>query len=105
MPGPGTEGSGQGVQLAHPDYKVNPRPRYPMIARRNGYEGFVVLKVLVLQNGKVGKTELEKSSGYDMLDNTALGAVKKWIFIPGMKDGVPIPSWVKVPIKFQLNNG
>lgn len=76
-----------------------------MIARRNGYEGFVVLKVLVLQNGKVGKTELEKSSGYDMLDNTALEAVKKWIFFPGMKDGVPISSWVKVPIKFQLNNG
>jgi protein TonB len=49
--------------------------------------------------------EIEKSSGYEMLDNSALRAVKEWIFIPGRRNGVAIPSWVTVPIRFQLSSG
>jgi len=75
-----------------------------MIARRKGYEGVVLLKVWVLENGKVGKIELQKSSNYEMLDKSAMKAVENWIFIPGKKGGEPIPSWVTVPIKFQLSS-
>jgi TonB family protein len=90
-------------ELAYPDYKINPKPSYPMIARRKGYEGVVLLKVWVLENGKVGKIELQKSSNYEMLDKSAMKAVENWIFIPGKKGGEPVPSWVTVPIKFQLS--
>ncbi|HWP90791.1 MAG TPA: TonB family protein [Thermodesulfobacteriota bacterium] len=92
-------------ELAYPDYKINPKPNYPMIARRKGYEGVVLLKVWVLENGRVGKIELQKSSNYEMLDKSAMKAVENWIFIPGKKNGEPISSWVTVPVKFQLSSG
>jgi TonB family protein len=100
------KGFGQGgEQVGYPDYKVNPKPRYPMIARRSGYEGVVLLRVFVMENGKVGKIELENSSGYEVLDKSAIESVKDWIFIPAKKNGVSISSWVTVPIRFELSRG
>ncbi len=103
--GIGSEGSGKGAELAYPDYKINPKPKYPMIARRNGYEGVVLLKVWVLESGKVGRIELEESSGYGVLDKAALKAVENWIFIPGKRNGMSISSWVTIPIRFELRSG
>jgi TonB family protein len=101
--GTGTNG-GEGSEFAYPDYKINPKPTYPMIARRNGYAGVVLLRVLILESGKVGKIALEKSSGYEILDKSALDAVKDWIFIPSRRNRVTISSWVTVPIRFELKN-
>jgi protein TonB len=103
--GAGTEGFSKGVEMGYPDYKVNPKPNYPMIARRNGYEGVVFLNVFVLESGRVGRVQLEKSSGYAMLDKSAVEAVRDWIFVPGKRNGVPFASWVTVPIRFQLSSG
>ncbi len=102
---PGPDSVNRSIELAFPDYKVNPKPRYPMLARMKGYEGTIILRVFVLESGGVGNVQLEKSSGYEILDESALNAVKDWIFIPGKKIGEPIPSWVTVPIKFQLKSG
>lgn len=93
------------LEVAYPDYKINPSPDYPMIARRNAYEGEVLLRVWVLKDGKVGNVELERSSGYKVLDKSALQAVKGWIFVPGKKNGVPVSSWVMVPVRFELSSG
>lgn len=100
-----TKGAGRGAEIGYPDYGVNPKPNYPKIAKRHGYEGLVVLNVFVLESGNVGKIEIRKSSGYGVLDNSALDAVRKWIFIPGKKNGSAISSWVVVPIRFDLTNG
>ena len=100
-----TSGSGEGTEIGYPNYGVNPKPDYPRIAKRHGYEGLVVLNVFVMESGNVGKIEIRKSSGYDVLDNSALDAVRKWIFIPGKKNGRAIQSWVVVPIRFDLTNG
>jgi protein TonB len=50
----------------------------------------------------VGQVEVKKSSGYEVLDQSALVAVKQWRFIPARKGEVAIPFWVNIPIKFQL---
>jgi protein TonB len=92
------------ITTAIPNYLKNPKPTYPMIARRRGYEGTVVLMVEVLSDGRVGSVKLEKSSGYSCLDKSALKAVKKWMFIPGRKGDTPITMWVSVPIKFELED-
>ncbi|NIP31509.1 MAG: TonB family protein [Candidatus Dadabacteria bacterium] len=92
------------TDIAYPDYKVNPKPYYPIIAQRRGYEGEVYLKVYVLDNGQVGELKLEKPSGYTVLDRSAVEAVKSWVFIPGMKNGIPVASWVTIPIIFQLSS-
>ncbi len=90
---------------ARPNYGINPKPPYPKSARRRGHEGTVLLRVLVLEDGKVGEIELLGPSGYTVLDESALKAVKNWVFIPGKKAGKEISSWVEVPIKFQLDSG
>ena len=87
---------------AIPLLEENPPPLYPEAARRRGYQGSVVLKVLVNVNGGVDEIEIEESCGYDILDRTALAAVKEWRFKPGIKDGRKIRTWVKVPVRFQL---
>jgi TonB family protein len=100
-PGPGNSGSG-GSGVPHPRYVDNPKPVYPREARDKRYEGEVLLWVEVLSNGRVGQIEVKKSSGYEMLDQSAFAAVKQWRFIPAMKGDVAIPFWVNIPIKFRL---
>jgi TonB family protein len=99
--GRGNPGNG-GKGGVHPRYAENPKPVYPQEAREKGYQGEVLLRVEILPNGRVGQIEVKKSSGYDILDQSALTTVRQWKFIPARKGEVPIPFWVNVPIKFQL---
>ncbi len=62
----------------------------------------MLLRVEVLPDGRVGQLELKKSSGYRVLDLSALNTVKRWRFIPATKAGTPIPFWINIPVKFQL---
>jgi protein TonB len=90
------------VILIHPRYAENPEPVYPREARKKGFQGEVVLKVEVLSNGLVGQVEVKKSSGHEILDRSALSAVKHWKFFPAKRGENAIPFWVNIPIKFQL---
>ncbi|MCG6881427.1 MAG: energy transducer TonB, partial [Deltaproteobacteria bacterium] len=49
------------VVKAYPVYASNPRPKYPRVARRRGYEGVLLLKVLVNGDGKVADLLVLKS--------------------------------------------
>ncbi|MFA6922067.1 MAG: energy transducer TonB, partial [Gallionella sp.] len=59
-----------------PDYKAgylnNPRPAYPMVARKMGWEGRVILNVEVLAEGTCGAINVLTSSGREALDNAAI---------------------------------
>jgi protein TonB len=90
------------VVYARPKYDENPVPPYPRVARKRGYTGETLLRVEVLETGKVGGIEVAKSSGFDVLDRAALKSVKKWGFVPGTKDGKNIRQWVVVPVRFSL---
>ncbi len=95
---PGTAGG----TMAVPRYGENPPLPYPLIARRKGYEGVVLLAVEVLSNGRAGHIKIEKSTGYAVLDTSALKAVKEWKFEPARRMGTPVTVWVNVPVKFVL---
>jgi protein TonB len=90
------------IVFARPKYAENPKPHYPNEARKNGYQGEVILRVEVLSNGRVGQVEVKSSSGHEILDRSALTAVKQWRFIPANRGNGSIPCWVNIPIKFQL---
>ncbi|HEX5363081.1 MAG TPA: energy transducer TonB [Gallionella sp.] len=89
-----------------PDYRAsylnNPRPSYPMVARRMGWEGRVVLNVEVRSAGDCGEVSVFQSSGHEVLDNAALRTVKSWHFVPASRAGHPVTQWFKVPIQFSL---
>jgi protein TonB len=74
-----------------------------MIARKRGYQGTVVLDVLVSREGRVKEVNLSASSGYSVLDQAASTSVKTWLFDPGTRGGETVERWVKVPVRFQLD--
>jgi protein TonB len=90
------------VREATPRYKINPPPRYPRTARRRGAQGTVMLSVYVDTRGRVANLWVFESSGYRVLDNAALEAVKKWSFEPGRKGRITVAMWVNVPVRFEL---
>jgi len=57
-----------------------PLPKYPWICRKRGQEGSVSLMVQTNEEGQVISVSLHKSSGYAALDQSALTAVKYWVF-------------------------
>jgi len=87
---------------ATPRFRVNSRPTYPRLAQTRGYEGTVLLSVEVLFDGRVGRTRVKSSSGYALLDQSALDTMKQWSFEPGKKKGLPVAMWVDIPIRFAL---
>lgn len=89
---------------AYPLYRENPSPGYPEMARQQGYEGVVLVQAEILADGRVGKAVISKSSGYAILDQTAIKAVMAWKFEPAKKSGIPYKTWAELPIKFVLND-
>lgn len=90
------------IHEARPMYRLNPSPKYPRIARIRGYQGNVMLDVLVNKYGKVNDLRIYKSSGHPLLDRAATSSVKHWLFEPGMIGGKKVAMWVRVPIRFEL---
>ncbi len=85
------------------DYLHNPKPVYPMLSRRNGEEGKVLLKVLVSTQGAALEVAVSKSSGYGRLDSAAADAVARWSFVPAKRGDEPVESSVIVPITFAFD--
>ncbi len=85
-----------------PKYFRNPAPPYPSLAREQGYEGTVLLRVEVLPNGRCGELEIAASSGHAILDEAAANAVKRWRFKPAHRAFKPAAAWVKIPVTFRL---
>ena len=81
--GGGGIGSGEALSgLARPLGGYQVKPHYPESARRAGVQGITLLKLRVLENGKVGEVQIEQSAGHADLDNAAVDAVKRWLFEP-----------------------
>jgi protein TonB len=90
------------IENALPEYGRNPQIPYPKGARQKGYEGTVMLEVLVNQNGTVDDLKILTSSGYAILDRSAVNGVKTWFFKPAKKGKDPVEMWVQVPVQFKL---
>jgi len=92
------------VSLIVPRYRENTHPVYPLIARMRGYEGIVLLSVEIFANGRVGKLNIKRSSGYAVLDRSSLEAVRTWKFEPAKRANFPLTVTVDIPIRFYLND-
>ena len=80
------------------NYNLNKKPYYPMIARQKKWEGVVMLKLYVDKNGKINEIILAKSSGYKILDESAVKSVKDWKLINNYNKNI----YIIVPIEFKL---
>ncbi len=101
-----TAGGHSGLRTdSRPALLTSPRPVYPALARRRGWEGTVLIRLRVDASGRVGETSLVRSSGHRILDRSALKQVRTWRFQPAMRDGKPVAEDVILPIRFELRRG
>ena len=102
-PGAGGEGPGGGVgSFARPLGGYQLLPRYPESARRQGLTGTTTLLFEVLENGRVGAVQIERTAGHPDLDQAAAEAIKKWRFEPARRGNQAVAVWLRMPVKFVL---
>ena len=76
-----------------------PHPRYPLLARRHGWQGTVEVALLVNSRGEAIEARLAKSSGFPMLDQAAVETLSGWQLAAVAESG---QQWLTVPVEFRL---
>jgi len=89
---------------AVPNYRSNPLPEYPYLARQKHWEGVVWLLVDVTAAGLVDDLRIEQSCGHRILDRTASRTVSRWQFSPATRAGLAVSSQVRIPVRFRLED-
>lgn len=81
--------------------KTNTVPAYPQEARAASKTGTVILKVVILANGKVADVQVMR--GDEPFVSAAVQAVKAWRYEPARYKGQPITVYRIIQIPFKLN--
>ena len=83
--------------------KINANKYYPKKAKRRGWQGKVTVSFSVMPSGQVKNTEIQQTSGFHLLDKSALRAIQD------SQPFAPIPSNLgltkldlELPIVYQL---
>lgn len=84
--------------------KLPSKPKYPRLAKRKNQQGTSIIRAKISRFGTVDEVRLHKTSGYRLLDKSAMNALRDWQFKPATQAGVTVIAWVQVPVKFQLEN-
>lgn len=71
---------------------------YPHRAQRMGWTGSCVVSFVVLVSGQVTDIRIQKSTGYDILDDNVIETIKKTAPFPTP----PIKAALKIPIIYQF---
>lgn len=88
---------------SEPRFRVPPSaPEYPKASRMRRQEGTVLLEVKLGTQGEQLQVVLLKSSGFPLLDRSALKAVKGWQFLPQEINGQGVSHVVRIPVRFEL---
>lgn len=93
-----------GEEYRHANFKairdsILDKLHYPVLARRRGWSGKVDVAFLIAPDGNVSDLRIEASSGFSVLDEQALNAVRSAApFTPPR-----IAALLVMPVTFQLN--
>ena len=93
-----------GPDLVKAEVLSLPEPVYPVLSRKRGEEGKVIIEIGISAKGKVLKAQVTSSSSHPRLDRVALEAVKVATFSPATEYGRPVESVRKIAYRFQLKN-
>ncbi len=76
-------------------------PTYPPELRKAKIEGSVTLIFVLSEEGRVEDPRVEKSSRPEF-EKPSLDAIRKWRFSPGEKDGKPVRTYLRLPMRFRV---
>jgi periplasmic protein TonB len=74
---------------------------YPPLLRDAGIGGSPTVWFFIDENGRVLRTQLHQSSGYDQLDQAAIAVAGIMEFSPALNRDRRVPVWVSIPVVFQ----
>lgn len=85
---------------SQPSDSLNPAPPYPATSRHLREAGRVVVRVLITADGQPIDVVLQRSSGFERLDQISLETVRTWRFDPAAYRSNSETRWVHIPINF-----
>lgn len=100
-----TEGTGnhyKTVQISQLRFRNAVKPEYPLSSRQSNETGLVEVRVKIDINGNVVNAAVNRSSGYERLDNAALTAAEQSSFHPYIEDGIVRQTVALIPYNFNL---
>jgi TonB family protein len=97
-PGNGAGGSGR---ITPPVLLWKVDPDYSDPARAAKIQGLVLLRVEIDGSGRIRNVRVDRGLGLG-LDEKAMEAVRRWRFLPGMRDGKAVATSAVVEIRFRL---
>lgn len=69
-----------------------------------GWEGDAVLRAHIGPQGENEKVELIASTGFPVLDEAAMAAVRAWRFDPARQGADPVSASLDLPVSFRLRD-
>jgi TonB family protein len=92
-----------GNGVASPRIIREVKPQYTAEAMRAKVQGGVLLECVVQTDGTVGDVRVIRSLDTTYgLDQEAIKAAKQWKFVPGTRNGEPVPVIVTIELTFTL---
>ena len=86
-----------------PKLRRSIKPKYPKVSRERGEEGRIRLRLEINAKGLVEGVEIIASTGFKLLDDAAVKAVRSAEFIPARLAGEPVFSKAEISLEFKLN--
>ena len=76
---------------------------YPRMAMKKNIKGYVLVNILIDEQGNVEIAQILESNPALLFDNAALEGVKQWKFSPAKYKGNAVKLWAKQKIRFDFN--
>jgi protein TonB len=96
---PGRVKVGGNVQAAK--LVQQPRPVYPPLAKQARISGVVRLNAVIGKDGHI--LNLQVVQGHPLLTQSALDAVKNWVYQPTLLNGDPVEVVTQIDVNFTLS--
>ena len=77
-------------------------PEYPVKAKYRGIEGWVRVRFIVQENGRVGNITILEADPPGLFDQSVIRCVGGWRFKPGTIEGMPVKAWAETTVRFEL---
>lgn len=83
-------------------YVKSPVLNFPLLSKRAKEQGTVVLRITVDVNGRLKDAWVQKSSGFERIDQAALKDIRSAVFAPQMENGQPVEWQTLAPLGYDL---
>ncbi|NLX19986.1 MAG: TonB family protein [Desulfobulbus sp.] len=77
-------------------------PVYPPAAKRRNIQGWIKVKFLIDEHGKVGRIAVLNAEPRGVFEESVLRCISNWRFKPGTVNGVAVKAMVEQTITFKL---